>query len=67
MVLNYDVFLFLQELKYKILIKGQKDPLVERCSSDSSDEEASCSQGKPSVKKQDRKVTTSPAPASALL
>uniref|UniRef100_A0A674N1P9 Phosphoinositide phospholipase C n=1 Tax=Takifugu rubripes TaxID=31033 RepID=A0A674N1P9_TAKRU len=46
-----------EDLKHKILVKGQKDHLVERCSSDwsSSDEEAGCSEGKPSVKKQDRK------------
>lgn len=56
--------LCLQDLKYKILVKGRKDHLAERCSSDcsSSDEEVGCSEGKPSVKKQDRKVTNSAVP-----
>lgn len=42
-------------------MKGHKDQLAERCSPDcsSSDEEAGSSEGKPSVRKQDRKV---PAP-----
>lgn len=49
----------LQDLKYKILVKGQKDQSAERCSDcSSSDEEAGCSEGKLSIKKQDRKVTS---------
>lgn len=61
-------FLCLQDLKHKILVKGQKDHLVERYSSDcsSSDDEAGCSEGKPSVKKQDRKVTNPPLPENAI-
>lgn len=64
LTLTCDVGYVLQDLKYKILVKGQKEHQAERCSSDcsSSDEEAGCSEGKPSLKKEERKVSSSALP-----
>uniref|UniRef100_A0A8C4EPC1 Phosphoinositide phospholipase C n=1 Tax=Dicentrarchus labrax TaxID=13489 RepID=A0A8C4EPC1_DICLA len=49
-----------EELKFKILVKGKKERVVEECSSSSSDlsssdEEASCAEGKPRRKKEENK------------
>uniref|UniRef100_A0A8C4EQ56 Phosphoinositide phospholipase C n=1 Tax=Dicentrarchus labrax TaxID=13489 RepID=A0A8C4EQ56_DICLA len=53
-----------EELKFKILVKGKKERVVEECSSSSSDlsssdEEASCAEGKPRRKKEENKVGAS--------
>lgn len=55
----------MQDLKYKILVKGKKE-VVEECSSSSSDlsssdEEAVRAEGKPKGKKEEKKVGTTPA------
>lgn len=52
---------YLQDLKYKILVKGKKERVAEGCSSScsdlsSSDEESIRSGGKPKPKKEDKKV-----------
>lgn len=58
--------LCMQDLKYKILVKGKKEHVVE-CSSScsdlsSSDEESGRAEGKPKEKKHDKKVGTTSAP-----
>lgn len=55
--------LYMQDLKYKILVKGKKERVAQECSSSSSDfssseEEAGCAEVKPSGKKECKKVKT---------
>lgn len=55
--------LCLQDLKYKILVKGKKERVAQECSSSSSDlssseEEPGCAVVKPSPKKECKKVKT---------
>lgn len=55
--------LLMQDLKYKILVKGKKEHVAQKCSSSSSDlssseEEAGCAEVKPSGKKECKKVKT---------
>lgn len=63
---------YLQDLKYKILVKGKKERVAEGCSSScsdlsSSDEESIRSDGKPKAKKEDKKVGTAAAAAPSVL
>lgn len=58
-------WLYVQDLKGKILVKGKKEHMVEECSSSSSDlspsdDEASCTESKSRRKKEDKKVGTTP-------
>lgn len=59
---------YLQDLKYKILVKGKKERVAEGCSScsdlSSSDEESIRSDGKPKAKKEDKKVGMAAAAAA---
>lgn len=61
---------YLQDLKYKILVKGKKERVAEGCSScsdlSSSDEESIRSDGKPKAKKEDKKVGTAAAAAPSV-